>query len=245
MMRGDGGTPDFLAHGGTMGARMRAFDWNANALGPPASWPQDLQTAVRLLLSSRHPMFVWWGPQLIQFYNDAYVPSIGLERHQQALGQPGRECWAEIWDIIGPQIDWVMQGRGSTWNENHLVPITRNGEREDVYWTYSYNPLNDRDAPHGMGGVLVICVETTELVLTERRSVAAQGYVDLLDRVYASPSWLAGPLDHGDLAVRLEARFLDFVDAAQAMLAQRAVEGGLRNVIPAQRGVRLHTVAGQ
>jgi PAS domain S-box-containing protein len=189
MMQRDGDTLDFLGGGGAMGERIRAFDWANTALGPPATWPDGLRTGVRLMLSSRHPMFVWWGPQLIQLYNDAYVPSIGPERHQPALGQPGRECWAEIWDIIGPQIDHVMQGRGSTWNENHLVPITRNGHREDVYWTYSYNPLNDSHAPHSVGGVLVICLETTASVLAERRNVAER---ERLEQMFAqAPGFMA------------------------------------------------------
>jgi PAS domain S-box-containing protein len=126
------------------------------------------------MLSTGHPMFIWWGPQLIQFYNDAYRRSIGPERHPSALGQQGRECWAEIWDIIGPQIGHVMAGDGYTWNENQLVPITRSGKREDVYWTYSYGPIDDETAPNGIGGVLVVCTETTEQVLTEQHLKLAE-----------------------------------------------------------------------
>lgn len=162
----------FLAGGGEMGALMRAHDWKATPLGDPGGWPQSLRTAVRLLLNCGHPMYIWWGPDLISFYNDAYRRSIGPERHPSSLGQPGRAVWEEIWPIIGPQIEQVMSGRGATWHENHLVPITRNGRREDVYWTYSYSPIDDTDAPHGVGGVLVVCSETTEKVLTEQRLMA-------------------------------------------------------------------------
>ena len=162
----------FLAGGGEMGALMRAHDWKATPLGDPSGWPQSLRTAVRLLLNCGHPMYIWWGPELISFYNDAYRRSIGPERHPSSLGQPGRAVWEEIWPIIGPQIEQVMSGRGATWHENHLVPITRNGRREDVYWTYSYSPIDDADAPHGVGGVLVVCSETTEKVLTEQRLMA-------------------------------------------------------------------------
>ena len=108
--------PGFLAGGGDMGARIRAYDWDNSPLGPPRDWPQALKTSVRLLLSTGHPMFIWWGPDLIQFYNDAYRRSIGPERHPSALGQGGRECWGEIWDIIGPQIEQVMAGDGYTWH---------------------------------------------------------------------------------------------------------------------------------
>lgn len=164
----------FLSGGGEMGALIRAYDWASTPLGPPADWPQGLKTAVRLLLSTQHPMFIWWGPELIQFYNDAYRRSIGPERHPTALGQRGRECWAEIWDLIGWQIEQVMDGRGATWHENHLVPITRHGRREDVYWTYSYSPIDEPTTPGGIGGVLVVCTETTGQVLSEQRLMAAE-----------------------------------------------------------------------
>jgi hypothetical protein len=126
---------DFLAGGGEMGALMRSYDWSLTPLGRPANWPQSLRTAVRLLLNTNHPMFIWWGQHLVQFYNDAYRRTMGPERHPRALGQGGRECWAEIWDIIGPQIDQVMDGGGATWHENQLVQVTRHGRLEHVYWT--------------------------------------------------------------------------------------------------------------
>jgi signal transduction histidine kinase len=155
-----------------MGALMRAFDWTRSPLGPPESWPQSLRTAARLLLNSRHPMYIWWGPNHLCLYNDAYRQSIGSERHPSSLGRAGRDVWAEIWDIIGPQISQVMRGGGATWNENHLVPITRDGVREEVYWTYSYNPIDDEESPNGVGGVLVICTETTADVLHSQKVVA-------------------------------------------------------------------------
>src|SRR4051794_13142548 len=105
----------FLADGGEMGVLTRAYPWETTILGPPEGWPQSLRTSVRLLLNTRHPMFIWWGPELIQFYNDAYRLTMGPERHPRALGQRGRECWEEIWEIIGPQIQFVMEGRGATW----------------------------------------------------------------------------------------------------------------------------------
>ncbi|MBI5127971.1 MAG: PAS domain-containing protein [Rhodopseudomonas palustris] len=154
--------PDFLAGGGEMGALVRAYDWSTSRLGPPETWPQSLRTALRILLNTNHPMFIWWGPDLIQFYNDAYRQTMGPERHPSALGQRGRECWAEIWDIIGPQIEQVMRGGGSTWNENHLVPVTRHGRREDVYWTYGFSPIDQDDS---VGGVLVVCRDVTKDVL--------------------------------------------------------------------------------
>ena len=163
--------PEFIRGGGEMGALIRAHEWPSTPLGSPDTWPQSLRTAVRLLLNSGHPMYIWWGADLLCFYNDAYRQSIGPERHPESLGRKAIEVWEEIWDIIGPQIAQVMSGGGATWHENALVPITRNGRREEVYWTYSFGPIDDRAAATGVGGVLVVCTETTEQVLSSQQAV--------------------------------------------------------------------------
>ncbi len=161
---------DFLSDGGTMGRLIREKDWDETALGRPEQWPAPLKTMVRLMLTTQHPIFIFWGAKdLLCFYNDSYSRSFGPEKHPRALGAPGRDIFPEIWDIIGPQIDHVMAGRGATWHENHLVPTYRHGRRDEVYWTYSYSPIDDPGSPTGVGGVLVICTETTEQVLLERR----------------------------------------------------------------------------
>lgn len=123
----------FLDGGGEMGALIRAADWAAHPMGVPDSWPALLKSTLRLVLTSNHPMFIWWGGDLFQFYNDAYRRTLGPERHPSALGQRGRACWDEAWHLIGPDIDFVMAGEGATWHENALVPVTRHGQREDVY----------------------------------------------------------------------------------------------------------------
>lgn len=148
----------FLSGGGELGALTRAFDWSKTSIGSPDAWPQSLRVTVRLVLTSRHPMFIWWGPELIQFYNDAYRETMGPERHPSALGAKGRECWEEIWDIIGPQIEYVLAGNGATWHEDQLVPVTRYGRRENVWWTYSFGPIDLEDK---VGGVLVVCRDVT------------------------------------------------------------------------------------
>ncbi|MGE0406604.1 MAG: PAS domain-containing protein, partial [Candidatus Korobacteraceae bacterium] len=152
---------------GEMAELTRCFDWSKTPLGPIESWPDTLITTVNLLLESRHPMFFWSGPELIQFYNDAYRPSIGLDKHPSALGQRGIECWPEIWHIIGPQIEAVMTRGEASWHHNQLVPIFRDSKMEEVFWTYSYSPVRDRDGT--IRGTLVVCSETTEQVLGERR----------------------------------------------------------------------------
>ena len=150
-----------------MAELVRGYDWAKTSLGAVETWPDTLVTAVNMLLASRHPMFFWWGPDLIQFYNDGYRPSIRGDKHPTALGQRGMECWPEIWEIVGPQIEAVMTRGESTWNINQLVPINRNGKLEEVYWTYGYSPVRDKDGT--VQGTLVVCSETTEQVLSERR----------------------------------------------------------------------------
>jgi PAS domain S-box-containing protein len=167
---------DFLAGGGEMGALTRAYDWSASPLGKPGTWPQSLRTALRILLNTNHPMFIWWGDELIQFYNDAYRQTMGPERHPSALGQGGRQCWAEIWPVIGPQIEQVMSGGGATWHENQHIPVTRHGQLEQVYWTYGFSPIDEDD---GIGGVLVVCRDVTKdylasVALREREAELAR-----------------------------------------------------------------------
>jgi signal transduction histidine kinase len=203
----------FLQGGGEMGARVREFDWSATALGEPATWPQALRTAIRLMLNTRHPMLVWWGPQLLCFYNDAYSQSIGPERHPGSLGQPGRQVWDEIWEIIGPQIDQVMTGGGAIWQENALVPITRNGRREDVYWTYSFGPIDDEDAPDGIGGVLIICTETTQQVIAAQRArEERERFSELFEQAPTFMVRLTGPDHRFELANPSYMRLIGNVD---------------------------------
>lgn len=159
-----------------MGALMRAYDWASHPIGAPDTWPQSLRTAIRIVLNTNHPMFIWWGPDLIQFYNDAYALTMDARQHHAGLGARGREFWHEIWPIIGPQIAQVMSGGGATWHENQLIPMTRNGKLEHSYWTYSYSPL---DLDDGVGGVLVVCRDVTRdheatIVLREREAELAR-----------------------------------------------------------------------
>ncbi|MGE0058850.1 MAG: ATP-binding protein [Dehalococcoidia bacterium] len=158
---------DVFPGSGEMAQLMRSHDWASTPLGPVDSWPESLRTLIHVMLTTRHPMFLWWGPELIQFYNDGYRTSLGNDRHPAALGAHGRPFWDEIWPIIGPQVEGVMQRGESTWQEDALVPILRNSRMEDVYWTYSYSPvLNEA---REIAGTLVICQETTTRVLTDRR----------------------------------------------------------------------------
>jgi signal transduction histidine kinase len=162
---------------------MRRVAWSATPVGPVETWSASLKSHVAMLLHSKHPMILMWGPQLVQFYNDGFVPSFGVGRHPEAMGQRGRECWAEVWDIVGSQIEGVMQRAEPTFHEDALIPIFRNGRIEEVYWTYGYSPVFEADG--SVAGTLVVVTETTTRVLSARRmhtaSVVSDAIAPVLD----------------------------------------------------------------
>ena len=159
---------DFLAGGGEMGARTRAFDWSQAPVGPVESWPHSLTTAVSICLGSRHPICLWWGQQeLTQFYNDGFISFLGAAKHPGALGQSAKECWSEIWHIISGMLEGVFATGEATWSEDFLYVLNRNLPREEGYFTFSYSPI--RDDFGSVNGIFCACSETTGRVLGERR----------------------------------------------------------------------------
>ncbi|TSD66588.1 PAS domain-containing sensor histidine kinase [Inquilinus sp. KBS0705] len=184
----------FLKGGGEMGELTRKFNWSSTVLGDPEQWPQSLLTTISIILNAKFPMFLWWGPQLIQFYNDAYRPSLGINgKHPKALGQRGADCWKEIWPVISPLIDQVMSGGESTWSQDQLIPIFRNDRLEDVYWTFSYAPvIGESGKPEG---VLVICYETTNTVKSFRAVEEAKRELEFGIEAADLGTWDLNPLN--------------------------------------------------
>lgn len=140
-----------------MSARMRAVDWSRTGVGPVETWPTRLRAVLGLVLGGRFPMLLWWGEQLIQFYNDASRPILG-DKHPHALGAPGPEVWAESWHLIGSQAEGILAGGPATWNEHLLLPLRRKGYLEEAYFSFSYSPVPDDTG--GVGGVLLTFQET-------------------------------------------------------------------------------------
>jgi PAS domain S-box-containing protein len=160
--------PAFLQGNEEMARLIREKDWSHTSVGPIESWPNSLLTALGIIVKSKFPMFLFWGPELVGFYNDAYRPSLGNDgKHPNILGMPGQEAWHEIWHIIKPLIDKVLTEETATWHEDELVPIYRNGQLEEVYWTFSYSPVyNESGKPYG---VFVTVTETTQKVVTQKK----------------------------------------------------------------------------
>lgn len=135
----------FLPERGEMAQRIRAFDWRATSLGEPEQWPENLRTSLSLCLSSRFPILIWWGPDMRVLYNDAYIPFLGTTKHPAALGQPGAQCWSEIWGGIGPMLESVYRTGEATWSQDEQYFFDRALPREEVYVTFTYGPILSTD----------------------------------------------------------------------------------------------------
>ncbi|MEU4570254.1 SpoIIE family protein phosphatase [Micromonospora sp. NPDC023956] len=158
---------DVFAGDGEIGRDLAKVDWASTPLGAPAGWPQSLRTAVSILLSSRFPMWLAWGPELTFFCNGAYRRDTLGRKYPWALGRPAHEVWAEIWQDIGPRIDRVLTTGEATWDEALLLFLERSGYREESYHTFSYSPLRDDEG--ALVGMLCVVSEDTERVVGERR----------------------------------------------------------------------------
>lgn len=184
----------YLQGGGEMGQLIRDFDWESTSLGSPEGWSLSLLTTISTLLNSRFPMFLFWGPELIQFYNDAYRPSLGATgKHPTALGQRAEDCWPEVWPVIKPIIDHVLETGEPSWSENQLIPIFRNNAIEDAFWTFSYSRVFDE--PGKFGGVLSICTETTEQVQSHKNTQNARNELEFAVEAADLGTWDLNPLN--------------------------------------------------
>jgi PAS domain S-box-containing protein len=154
--------PARLIHGNSqMAQRVRAYDWSSTGLGKIEEWSDALLWSANLMLACAFPALVFWGTELVQLYNDAFVP-LFAERHPSGLGQTAQQCWADAWQIVGPNLQRVMVGRETVYYEDAVVPIVRDGRLQDIRWTYNYSPIF---SPQGdVLGVLVICQDITREV---------------------------------------------------------------------------------
>ena len=150
-----------------MSQLISAYDWSKTPLGHVASWPDSLKAAVRILVTSRFPMWMAWGPELTMLYNDAYARVTLGEKHPWALGKPAPEVWHEIWPEIGPLIERVMTTAEASWDETLGLILERSGYPEETFHTFSYSPLagsNDK-----IDGMLCVVMEDTLRVRGERQ----------------------------------------------------------------------------
>jgi PAS domain S-box-containing protein len=175
----------FVENAGAVGREIVAFDWSATSLGPITSWSSALQLMVRTILLSRQSMSFYWGPDLLQFYNDAYVPLLG--DRGDGIGAPFWEFWAEAADSVRSFVEAALAGQGAGM-ENLPLQLTRDGAKRDAFFTFSYSPLFDETG--AIAGFLNIVSETTNAVQVQRSKDHA--LKQLLQMFEHSPSFMAG-----------------------------------------------------
>jgi len=149
----------FLSEGGKMGELIRSADWSNTPLGDPEKWSQSLKTMTAMMLGNPFGMYIAWGKNYTQIYNDAFRPILGASKHPEALGGSSKDTFAEIWDTIGPLFTDVMKGKAVSFPD-FKVPLNRNGYTEDCFFDFSYSPIKIEDG--SIGGILVTVIETTE-----------------------------------------------------------------------------------
>jgi signal transduction histidine kinase/CheY-like chemotaxis protein len=160
-----------VADGGAAGEVFRCVDWSVNPLGPTEDWPASLKALVRAMLNTHQATCLFWGPELINLYNDGFVPLLG-EKHPAAMGQRARECWSDAWPVVGGLLnDVVTRGTAVLFTEM-LIPIVRDGRIQDAWWNYSYSPTFDDSG--ALAGVLVVATETTAAVAARKQLEVAR-----------------------------------------------------------------------
>ena len=214
------------AGSGTVAGLLSSVDWASTCAGPEAAWPQSLRTALSICLDSRFPIVIFWGSDLILFYNDAYA-EILREKHPWALGQPAQDVWAEIWSSIKPLFDCVIDDGRATYSEDLYLPLETNGVAQERYFTFSYSPIRTESS---IGGVFCAVTETTERIMREREAAERAEALAELDRAktaffsnvsheFRTPlTLMLGPLEE----------LLRTADGAQTPLIQSARRNALR-----------------
>ncbi|SCF22715.1 SpoIIE family protein phosphatase [Micromonospora chokoriensis] len=218
---------DVFAGDGEVGRDLAKVDWASTPLGDPAGWPQSLRTAVSILLSSRFPMWMAWGPQLTFFCNAAYRRDTLGRKYPWALGRPASEVWAEIWPDIGPRIDRVLTTGVATWDTALLLFLERSGYREESYHTFSYSPLRNDD--NALIGMLCVVSEDTDRVVGERRMATLRdlGSDPSVVRTEEEMLTFAGrQLGHNDLDLPFTAIYLLDDDGSARLAAAAGIPAG-------------------
>lgn len=165
---GDTDCLPFQAQGGCADL-IRAIDWNQTPLGPMDRWDAGLVSTLNLMLGTRFPMFLAWGPEHLLFYNDAYEPV--LSGKKRSMGRPFHLVFPEAWTRTGPLLRHALAGE-SVYLEDFPVPLERDGEIADSWWSFCYSPVYAQQGD--IRGVLGVVHETTRRVLTEQALWASE-----------------------------------------------------------------------
>lgn len=228
--------PDFLTCDGELGEMIRDFDWASTSLGPIESWSQSLKTTVNLMLHSKNPIWIGWGPEITFLYNDAYIDVLGIDKHGWALGKPAAVVWEEIWDFCGPMADKVFK-EGATTNSNDAQLFMKRGTfLEETFFSFFYSPVYDEYGK--VSGLFCPNFETTEKILNARRNrtlseLASKTLLEKnIEAAYASS---AGTLTKNAEDIPFAMFYYADGNSTKARLIQRVHTGTkAENVFPAE-----------
>jgi signal transduction histidine kinase/CheY-like chemotaxis protein len=214
--------------GGEMGERIRAFDWSRHPLGSPDKWPTELHLALRLCLNSAFPTAIYWGRDLYLLYNDAWSP-IPAERHPWALGQKGADVWPDIWSIVGPQFDRVLDTGEGFSAFDQMLPMERGGRQTETFWNYSFTAILDDVGK--VGGIFNQGNETTGAINAARmREAEKERLRDLFAQAPGAIAVLRGPRHEFYIAneayLELSGRSRDIIGQPVAEALPEVVEQG-------------------
>ena len=182
----------FLAGGGETAELIRAHDWASSPLGEIRSWPQSLRSALSICLRSATPSAIFWGPDHLFLYNDAWAAMLE-ERHPWALGQRAEEVLADVWPTLGEQFRSVLEQARPVNRVDTLLVRNLGGATFDSYWTYSMLPVASEDGT--IGGILAQARNTTERVLRGRRDALMLRLADRLRLISDQDELLATAVD--------------------------------------------------
>src|SRR5579871_2881247 len=144
--------------------RMRAFDWTRTDLGQPESWPQNLRGVVSLCLTSRSPILLWWGLNFTLLYNDACVSILGESMHPRCLGAAGRDCWENLWEVVGPTLECVRATGQGARSEAFSFFVARTLPREEVYLRFTFEPILATDG-RTVDGIFSQATDVTDEII--------------------------------------------------------------------------------
>ena len=181
---------DHLPNDSEMVSMLRSKDWSQTSLGEPSTWPETLRLQLNICFESAFPIAIWWGPDLIQFYNDSYRPILGATKHPQAFGGPAQDTWPDIWPTIGAMVEQVVHRGIAIKGEDMPLVLERNGYPELCHFTFSYSPI--RAIGGRIDGMFTAAVETSERVKLERRQAFQLALADKLRGLSTADDIMAG-----------------------------------------------------
>lgn len=167
----------FLAGHGEMSKRIREFDWHEHPIGAPENWPESLRSALGICLGSAFPTAIYWGSDLRLLYNDAWSHIPG-PRHPSCLGEPAETVWSDIWHVIEPQFQKVVESGEGLFVDDQMLPMRRYGYEEETFWSYNFTPIRGADGT--IEGIFNSGQESTAKVLKQRHTAFLLSFADSL-----------------------------------------------------------------